>query len=88
MATMDNDAKACYDSIIMSLATIVSGHYGLPRNTVNYKQKQFEQYNSTLNQRLECQKHTTKTHPKQHYMDLDKEVDQHQHYGCSSAQSS
>jgi hypothetical protein len=33
MATMDNDAKACYDRIIMSLATIVSGYYGLPRNT-------------------------------------------------------
>jgi hypothetical protein len=33
MATMDNDAKACYDRIIMSLATIVSGSYGLPRNT-------------------------------------------------------
>ena len=32
MATMDNDAKACYDRIIMSLATIVSGYYGLPRN--------------------------------------------------------
>jgi hypothetical protein len=33
MATMDNDAKACYDRIIMSLATIASGYYGLPRNT-------------------------------------------------------
>jgi hypothetical protein len=33
MATMDNDAKACYDRIIMSLATIVSWYYGLPRNT-------------------------------------------------------
>jgi hypothetical protein len=33
MATMDNDAKACYDRIIMSLATIVSRYYGLPRNT-------------------------------------------------------
>ena len=33
MATMDNDAIACYDQIIMSLATIVSGYYGLPRNT-------------------------------------------------------
>ena len=33
MATMDNDAKACYDRIIMSLATIVSGYYGLQRNT-------------------------------------------------------
>jgi hypothetical protein len=37
MATMDNDAKACYDRIIMSLATIVSGYYGLPRNTRKLK---------------------------------------------------
>jgi hypothetical protein len=29
---MDNDAKACYDRIIILLATIVSGHFGLPRN--------------------------------------------------------
>jgi hypothetical protein len=33
MATMDNDAKACYNRVIMLLATIVSGYYGLPRNT-------------------------------------------------------
>jgi hypothetical protein len=33
IATMDNDAKACYDRIIMSLATIISGHFGVPRNT-------------------------------------------------------
>jgi hypothetical protein len=30
-ATMDNDAKACYDRIIMLLATIISGHFGIPR---------------------------------------------------------
>ncbi len=28
---MDNDAKACYDRIIMLLATIVSGHFGVPK---------------------------------------------------------
>jgi hypothetical protein len=33
IATMDSDAKACYNRMIMSLATIVSGHFGLPRNT-------------------------------------------------------
>jgi hypothetical protein len=33
IATMGNDAKACYDRIIMSLATIISGHFGVPRNT-------------------------------------------------------
>ena len=32
LATIDNDAKACYDRIIMLLATIVSGHFGLPSN--------------------------------------------------------
>ena len=30
-ATMDNDAKACYDRIIMLLATITSGHFGIPK---------------------------------------------------------
>ena len=30
-ATMDNDAKACYDRIIMLLATIASGHFGIPK---------------------------------------------------------
>jgi hypothetical protein len=29
---MDNDAKACYDRIIMLLATIISGHFGVPIN--------------------------------------------------------
>jgi hypothetical protein len=28
---MDNDAKACYDRIIMLLATIISGHFGVPK---------------------------------------------------------
>ena len=27
---MDNDAKACYDRIVMLLATIISGHFGIP----------------------------------------------------------
>jgi hypothetical protein len=30
-ATMDNNAKACYDRIIMLLATIISGHFGVPK---------------------------------------------------------
>jgi hypothetical protein len=30
-ATLDNDAKACYDRIIMLLATIISGHFGRPK---------------------------------------------------------
>ena len=30
---MDNDAKACYNQIIMSLATMISGSHGVPRNT-------------------------------------------------------
>jgi hypothetical protein len=30
-ATMDTDAKACYDRIIMLLATIISGHFGIPK---------------------------------------------------------
>ena len=29
---MDNDAKACYDRIVMLLlATIISGHFGIPK---------------------------------------------------------
>ena len=28
---MDNDAKACYDCIVMLLATIISGHFGIPK---------------------------------------------------------
>ena len=31
LAVMDKDAKACYDRIIMLLATIVSGHFGVPK---------------------------------------------------------
>ena len=30
MATMDNDAKACYDRIVASLALIISHHFGVP----------------------------------------------------------
>ena len=30
-ATMDNNAKACYDRIIMLLATITSGHFEIPK---------------------------------------------------------
>ena len=30
-ATMDNNAEACYDRIIMVLATIISGHFGIPK---------------------------------------------------------
>ena len=30
-ATMDNNAKACYNPIIMLFATIVSGHFGIPK---------------------------------------------------------
>ena len=28
---MDNDAKACYDRIVMLLATIIIGHFGIPK---------------------------------------------------------
>ena len=28
---MDNNAKACYDRIVMLLATIISGHFGIPK---------------------------------------------------------
>jgi hypothetical protein len=38
-ATMDNDAKACYDRIIMLLATIISGHFGIPKQARNLKAK-------------------------------------------------
>jgi hypothetical protein len=38
-ATMDNDAKACYDRIIMLLATIISGHFGIPKNARDLQAK-------------------------------------------------
>jgi hypothetical protein len=35
MATMENDAKSCYDRIICNLAMIISQYYGLSPETVN-----------------------------------------------------
>ena len=32
MATMDNDAKSCYDRVIASLALLISHHYGVPES--------------------------------------------------------
>lgn len=32
LATMDNDAKSCYDRIICNLAMIISRFYGMPKN--------------------------------------------------------
>ena len=32
MATMDNDAKSCYDRIIASVALLVSHHFGVPES--------------------------------------------------------
>jgi rhamnose utilization protein RhaD (predicted bifunctional aldolase and dehydrogenase) len=39
-ATMDNDAKACYNRIIMLLATIISGHFGVLKKHATSKQEQ------------------------------------------------
>ena len=35
MATMDNDAKSCYDRIIASMALLVSHHFGVPESICN-----------------------------------------------------
>ena len=43
LATMDNDAKACYDRIIMLLATITSGHYGIPKAARDLQAKAIRQ---------------------------------------------
>jgi hypothetical protein len=34
---MDNDAKACYNRIIMLLATIISGHFGVSKQARDLK---------------------------------------------------
>jgi hypothetical protein len=39
MATMDNDAKSCYDRIICNLAMIISQYYGLSKSTTEAQAK-------------------------------------------------
>jgi hypothetical protein len=35
LATMDNDAKSCYDRIICNLAMMISQHYGVPNDAAS-----------------------------------------------------
>lgn len=35
MATMDNEAKSCYDQIVASLTLLISNHFGVPEEVCN-----------------------------------------------------
>jgi hypothetical protein len=65
LATMDNDAKSCYDRIICNLAIIISQHYGVSSNTASMQaatlQKMLFRIRTAIRDSRKHYSHTTKT---------------------------
>ena len=85
-ATMDNDAKGCYDHIVMLLTTIISGHFGIPKEARDLQACAFHRMQFHVKTALGISKEHYEDDETSHpYTASDKEVAHRHHSGHSSA---